>query len=205
MIYPAKFGIDTTYSQTYLGRLAEIRAEARPAHLVDSVCQRQLLVVADTRNEHCVFGRPRCRNPQGNPVGRFECGALRRHARRIAKRSGFRFRNIEVASCPPIEADPAAVSRTAAQRACEASLGCRAAGDSRFPVIIVSASWTTYASVSDAFLSAVFDTARAFAASGKLVIMVGKAPELEGYDARCPGKALSYPWLACPDLVVADG
>ena len=202
MIYPAKFGIDTTYSQTYLGRLAEIRAEARPAYLVDSVCQRQLLVVADTRNEHCVLGDPAAGTPKAILWGDSNAAHYVGMLDRIAQQAGFRFRNIEVGSCPPIAGDPAPYVSGAREHDCEASLDVVRPALSRFPVIIVSASWTSYQHRSDAFLSAFFDTARAFADSGKLVIIVGKVPPLEGFDARCPGKALSYPWLECPNLVV---
>ena len=40
------------------------------------------------------------------------------------------------------------------------------------------------------------------ASAGKLVILIGKAPEIDGYDRRCREKALSYPFLACPDYEV---
>ena len=68
----------------------------------------------------------------------------------------------------------------------------------RFDVVIIAASWSSYAFVSEDFLPTVLETARGLASAGKLVVLIGKAPEIDGYDRRCREKALSYPLLAVP-------
>jgi hypothetical protein len=120
----------------------------------------------------------------------------------FAKRSGFRFRNLEIPSCPPLRSDPRPFVEPRLQRACVDSLRIVAPVVDRFDVVIMAASWSSYAFVSEDFLPTVLETARGLASAGKLVILIGKAPEIDGYDRRCREKALSYPLLACPDYGV---
>jgi len=117
----------------------------------------------------------------------------------FAKRSGFRFRNLEIPSCPPLRSDARPFVEPRLQRACADSLRIVVPVVDRFDVVIMAASWSSYALVSEDFLPTVLETARGLAAAGKLVILIGKAPEIDGYDRRCREKALSYPFLACPD------
>ena len=115
----------------------------------------------------------------------------------FAVKEGFQFRNLELGSCPPLFGDPK--DFVAAKRLAD----CRDASNiiqqavEPFKIVIISASWNSYQERSKNFLDRFFDTARALARDGRLVILIGKAPIIPDYDRRCREKALSYPFLKC--------
>jgi peptidoglycan/LPS O-acetylase OafA/YrhL len=201
-IYPAKFGIATMYSPAYLKKLEEVRATSRPAYLDDSVCQRQQVVTADTRNEHCVLGDSAAGFPKAVLWGDSNAAHYVGMLDQIARRAGFRFRNIEIGSCPPVVGDPKPYISSVRRLECESSLDIVRPVVGRFPVIIVSASWTSYQERSAEFLTSFLSEVRALADSGKLVIILGKVLPVRGYDPRCREKALRFPWLLCANPVV---
>ena len=202
-LYPARLGIGTLGSQAYQARLSALREQTRPALLFDWACQRQRLVEKDTADERCVLGADSSEPPRAILWGDSNATHYIGMLTVFAKEAGFRFRNIEVGSCPPLASDPAPYVKAYREVDCRASLHVARPVVDRFPVVILASTWTVYQAKSDAFLPAFFDTARALAAAGKLVILMGKVPPIGGYDRRCREKALSYPLLACPDLVVA--
>jgi hypothetical protein len=63
--------------------------------------------------------------------------------------------------------------------------------------VIISASWSAYQENDAGFLDEFFETVRDLVGEGKLVILIGKAPVMLGYDRLCREKALSYPFLNC--------
>ena len=192
-------------SPNYASALAAVRDHMRPAYAYDYVCQRQHIESDDVRDPHCVLGADNDDAPIAILWGDSNAAHYVGMLAAFARDAGFRFRNVEVGDCPPITTDPAAF--VAARRLAD----CRAAQPlvqplvERFPVIMLSASWTAYEAFSDRFLDAFFDSTRALAQAGKRVVIIGKAPMFPGYDRLCWEKALSFPHMQCraPDLPLA--
>jgi len=116
--------------------------------------------------------------------------------------SGFRFRNAAVGSCPPLFSDPSQFVERRRAADCRASLEVLRPLVEAFSVVIVSSAWLGYGADNSKYLNSFFDTARQLAAMGKLVIVIGEAPWVPGYDRRCSEKALSYPFLRCPHVTL---
>ena len=128
----------------------------------------------------------------------------------FAQESGFQFKNLEHASCPPINSDPAAFMPAKRLEDCRNSLHTITKSFDRFDVFIISAAWDNYLSKSDDFLDLFFYTASDLASHGKLVILLGKIPPIKGYDRFCKEKAINLPYMECsqaaailPDKIAA--
>ncbi len=183
----------------YRTRLAALRQQTRPAYLYDYVCQRQKIMRTDAQNPKCVVGAdtadPAVAILWGDSNAAHYVGMIGAFARK----QGFKFRNLEVGSCPPIDSDPKDFVSSKRLPDCRDSYEIARETIDAFPVVMISASWTGYQQISEKFLGAFFDTATSLAAKGKLVILIGKAPVISGYDRRCREKALSYPLLLCSE------
>ncbi|HLX29486.1 MAG TPA: acyltransferase family protein [Casimicrobiaceae bacterium] len=198
-LYPAPTGLLGLHSDAFRQRLARVRLATAPALAFDWACQRQRLALRDTRDERCVLGAPKEDEPRAILWGDSNAAHYIGMIEVFAKQAGFRFRNVEVGSCPPLRSDARRFVEPARQRDCVDSLHLVAPVVDRFDVVMMAASWTAYQATSGEFLPALFETAQALASSGKLVILIGKVPEIPGYDRRCREKSLSYPFLACPE------
>jgi len=198
-MYPVPVGALSAHTDAYRQRLAHLREVTTPAVSFAWTCQHQWMRPRDTVDPRCVLGAPGSGEPRAILWGDSNAAHYIGMIEAFAKRSGFRFRNLEIPSCPPLRSDARPFVEPRLQRACADSLRIVVPVVDRFDVVIMAASWSSYALVSEDFLPMVFETARGLAAAGKLVILIGKAPEIDGYDRRCREKALSYPFLACPD------
>jgi peptidoglycan/LPS O-acetylase OafA/YrhL len=202
-IYPAPVGALSAHADAYRQRLARLREATTPAVSFAWTCQHQWMRPRDTVDPRCVLGAAGSGEPRAILWGDSNAAHYIGMVEAFAKQSGFRFRNLEIPSCPPLRSDPRPFVEPPLQRACTDSLGIVAPVVDRFDVVIMAASWSSYAFVSEDFLPTLLETARGLASAGKLVILIGKAPEIDGYDRRCREKALLYPLLACPDYDVA--
>jgi SGNH domain (fused to AT3 domains) len=184
-------------SDDYKANLAGVRASARPAYDYHYVCQRQLIRTEDISDDRCVVGADVGEPPVailwGDSNAAHYVGMLGVFAREL----GFRFRNIAVGSCPPIDADVAEFVGAKRLADCRASLNVIRQALDPYPVVLISASWLSYRSTADRFLDAFFDTVRGLAERGKLVIILGKAPVIHTFDRLCQEKALSLPFMKC--------
>lgn len=184
----------------YRQQLAGLRDQTRPAYSYDYVCQRDKITAVEARSAHCIVGAG---NPDAATIllwGDSNAAHYIGMVGAFANLDHFRFRNVEVGSCPPLTSDPAAF--VAAHRLAD----CRASALAIAPllraadVVIISAFWQAYQAKSGQFLATFLGTARQIAASGKLVILIGKAPEMTGFDRLCRLKALRVPFLSCPEI-----
>ena len=116
--------------------------------------------------------------------------------------AGFKFRNIAVGSCPPITRDPGPYVSVRRATDCRKVISTISAALSSADVVVLSANYPEYIQRSANFLETFFATVRELTDSGKLVILIGKAPVIAGYDRRCREKSLSYPSLECPRISV---
>lgn len=121
----------------------------------------------------------------------------------FGRSAGFHFRNIEIGSCPPVDGDPRHFVEARREADCRASLEMVRPMIERYSVVIISSSWSAYQQRSATFLPAFVATVRRLVETGRQVILIGKVPEVSGYDRRCREKALSYPLLLCPDIVAS--
>ncbi|HET7586616.1 MAG TPA: acyltransferase family protein [Gammaproteobacteria bacterium] len=198
IIFPANFQLPWL-SATYRARLAAARATA-PAFASPNVCQVAQVQSGDLSDPDCVLGAAGNSAPVilwGDSNAAHYVGMVDE----IALKAGFRFRNIEVTACPPVEGDPAPFVAPTRAGKCRASLAVIRPEIGHYKAVILSAAYTTYANESPDFLSRFLDTARHIAGEGKVVVIIGKAPAMDGYDRRCWQKALSYPFLTCPEIV----
>ncbi|TFW30676.1 acyltransferase family protein [Massilia horti] len=185
-------------SADYKTQLAAFRNRTKPAYQFDYVCQRQHISIADARNEHCVLGAQSGAPPSVILWGDSNAAHYVGVVGAIAREAGFRFRNIELGSCPPLRSDPALFVSVKRLHDCESSAGPILATVDGFDTVIIGASWTDYLRKSERFFDVFFSEVSALAKAGKHVILLAKAPVIDGYDRRCREKSLSYPLLHCP-------
>lgn len=185
------------FSDNYQRSLVALRDEIRPAHRYDYVCQSQRVTATEANDEHCVLGTAWDPSTDvilwGDSNAAHYIGILGS----FAERSGFAFRNLQIGSCPPIDADPARFAPSRRIADCQASSAVMLDAVRQYKVVIISANWTDYQSRSDRFLEVFYKTAEDLVQQGKRVILIGKAPIIGGYDRLCREKAVSYPGLDC--------
>ncbi len=185
-------------SDDYKASLAAIRDQTRSTREYDYVCQRARITLTDATDDRCVVGVDSAAAPEALLWGDSNAAHYVGMIGVFAKQAGFRFRNLATESCPPIHGDPEAFVPARRLADCRDSAEIVRPVVNAFEVVIISASWTTYQERSEEFLDAFFDTVRVLVDQGKLVVLIGKAPVIPGYDRRCREKALSYPFLECP-------
>jgi peptidoglycan/LPS O-acetylase OafA/YrhL len=110
LVYPAKFGVDLQ-AEDYRQALARLREDAQPAFTFEWACQRQRVTQADAVDPRCVLGAELPIPPKAILWGDSNAAHYIGVVNAIASAAGFRFRNLEVGSCPPIHSDPKALSR----------------------------------------------------------------------------------------------
>jgi peptidoglycan/LPS O-acetylase OafA/YrhL len=184
----------------YRTRLAAMREQGVPTWKSPYICQRHILSLADVTDARCVVGPDSEGEPAillwGDSNAAHYVGVLGAFARE----SGFRFRNVEVGSCPPLLVDPKRFVEARREGDCVASLAILRPLLDRAQVVIISASWSEYQQRSASFLETFYATVSELAAQGKRVILIGKLPILSGFDRRCREKALKFPFVRCPDI-----
>jgi peptidoglycan/LPS O-acetylase OafA/YrhL len=184
-------------SEDYKANLATVRDSTRPAVGYDYVCQRQKIKAEDLVNDHCVVGAEIGGPPVAILWGDSNAAHYIGMIAVFAREQGFRFRNVEIGLCPPIEADPADFVTAKTLADCRDSIKTVRQSIDAYPVVLISAAWSLYQSRSDRFLDVFFDTARALASRGKLVVILGKVPVISTYDRLCWEKTLSFPFMKC--------
>jgi peptidoglycan/LPS O-acetylase OafA/YrhL len=196
LIYGGRLSIPL-HSAKYRENLAQIRTRTQPAYFFNYVCQRQKITREDIEDEQCLVGANSSDAASAILWGDSNAAHYIGLLGSFARQSGFRFRNVEIGSCPPINGDPKEFVETRRETDCRESLNLVHQAVNDFRVVIISASWPSYQAKSQNFLQVFFDTVKSLTRRGKRVILLGKAPVISGYDRRCQEKALSYPFLEC--------
>ena len=93
-------------SNDYKSSLATLRDETRPAYDYDYVCQSDIIKTKDINNNDCVIGENSNDPPLAILWGDSNAAHYIGMLGVFAREEKFRFRNIEISSCPPINADP---------------------------------------------------------------------------------------------------
>jgi peptidoglycan/LPS O-acetylase OafA/YrhL len=181
----------------YRARLDEVRRDRTPAYAIEYVCQRQRLTEADATDARCVVGAASAAAPSAILWGDSNAAHYVGMLGAFAREGGYRMRNIAVGSCPPIDTDPTPFVRAWRRADCQASLKVARAAVRRYPTVIMSAAYTDYLGSAEMLVHRFAETVTRLSKAGKRVIVIGKIPEIPGYDPTCAEKALSYPMMVC--------
>jgi peptidoglycan/LPS O-acetylase OafA/YrhL len=188
------------HSDEYVRHLEELRVKARPAYVYDYVCQRQRLRAEDAVNESCVLGVRNGDQPVALLWGDSNAAHYIGVIAAIAEHSGFRFRNLEVGRCPPVLTDPLPFVEAARLVDCRDAKAVVQPALATFPIVMISAAWTSYQRRDPTFLSTFFRTVETLVREGKRVVVIGKAPEFPAFDRRCGEKSIKYPGRKCSNV-----
>lgn len=197
IIYGPKHGFPVA-PDSYLRTLERVRDDSRPAYSYRWICQHQNITRADLSDDRCIAGGGG-ENPQTSLLlwGDSNAAHYAPMIREFAAFSGYQFRNIAIGSCPPLLSDPKPYVEARRLDDCRESNALISSELKRFPVIAVSAAWTSYQQRDSTFLSAIRDLAENLSARGHRVILIGKAHAIPGYDRRCEERALRIPLRQC--------
>lgn len=203
LVYPQRFGVELE-SPHYTAQLAALRAATQPAFLAAPVCQFQAITPAQMTLDRCVSGA--ASNPRVEALlwGDSNAAHYQGMLDVIAQHAGFRLRNIEIGSCPPLPGNVSAFVAPRRARDCEHASAVVRDAINDYPVVILAGLWTAYQQRSAEFLPSLFASIDALARSHRLVVVLGKAPTLTGYDRKCREKALKVPLLNCPTRIAVD-
>ncbi|MFO0690669.1 MAG: acyltransferase family protein [Myxococcota bacterium] len=181
----------------YRASLAAMQQQVLPPFHFPSVCQRQLATPALLEDPVCVVGAKGEAPPRAILWGDSNAAHYVGVLQAFAEAAGFRFRNVAVGACPAIDGDPAPLVLPHRLKDCRASLALVRPVVETYPVVVLAVSWIRYEDTERLFADAQA-TIRRLAGEGKQVVVLGKIPEIPGYDRRCREKALRYPGLVCP-------
>lgn len=184
-------------SDDYKSNLATLRDETRPAYQYKYVCQRQVIKPEDIENEHCILGDKSLDQPKAFLWGDSNAAHYVGMLGIFAEKGGFKFRNLEVGSCPPLDTNPGTFVPAKRYSDCNSSREIILKAVDQFDVLIISANWPAYQTRSNDFFKTFFAMTETMANKGKLVILLGKVPVVPEYDRLCREKALSFPFMKC--------
>jgi peptidoglycan/LPS O-acetylase OafA/YrhL len=202
-MYADGYGLRWFPGSNYRAELAAVRQQTRAAYDYEYVCQKQRPTLQDAEQARCVIGSESSEEPRALLIGDSNAAHYVGMLGVFGRTEGFRFRNLEIGACPPIQSDPQNFVVPARLADCRDFLQVFNDVTQRYDVIVISASWSDYQKRSDLFLRQLFETVSALAGQKKLVVLIGKAPVIAGYDRLCREKALSYPQMRCPLTQVA--
>jgi len=163
------------------------------AYEYDYVCQRTVATRKDAEDQHCILGPDGLKPSEPARVvlwGDSNAAQYVGMVGAMARKAGFSFRNIEPDSCPPIFQDTRPFTLAKRRQDCVVS------GPAVFPairsadVVIMGGDWPGYQERARGFYDAMHATIKELTDAGKRVIILGKSPEIPGYDRDCREKAL---------------
>ena len=200
-IYPQRVG-GALSGSVYGAQLAAVRAATQPAFLAPGVCQFQAITASELALDRCVSGASASGSPAAILWGDANAAHYVGMVERIATRAGFRFRNIEIGSCPPLLHDPAPFIDAPRVADCRHANQLVRAHLADYPVVILGGLWNSYDARSAEFLPQLFDSIRTLAGQHRAVVILGKAPAVRGFDRKCREKALRIPLLDCGQMLL---
>lgn len=180
----------------YRQTLAELRAANGPALIDPRVCQNQKLNIQSLADDKC-SSDSNAAISQVLLYGDSNAAHFVPMLNSVANRDGYVIQNMEVGACPPIASDPTRFVTSLRVRDCRAASEQFLRAVARYPVVILSASWTTYHDQSADFFTALFTTVKLMVDRGQRVVLIGKVPVVEGFDRHCREKSLTIPGLEC--------
>jgi peptidoglycan/LPS O-acetylase OafA/YrhL len=184
-------------ASTYARSLAALRALDLPTTEFDYVCQRKALDTRELSNDRCAIGGGTMPASRVLLMGDSNAAHYVGIIGTFAEHSKFRFRNLEVGSCPPVFGDISEFVDARRIADCTASQKVWRAALDAADVVILGGSWSEYHGHSPRFLPTLFEQVRQYTAMGKQVVLLGKVPVITKYDRLCREKALRFPFKVC--------
>lgn len=186
------------WNSDYLARLASVQQAHRPAYEFDYVCQRKNLTDIDAADSRCVIGSGTRQEPTVLLWGDSNAAHYVGLIGTFANQSGFNFRNLEVGSCPPVLGEISQFTDKNREKDCQSAQTVVKTVLDKSSIVIIAGAWNLYHEKSPIFLESFFNSTRKMRNEGKsIIIIIGKIPELDGFDRNCTAKSLTYPFLKC--------
>ena len=161
------------------------------------ICQRPLLRGQD-------FQDPRCDINSNGDVPRILLWGDSNAAHYVgmlaafAEQHNFSFKNLAHSGCPPFQIDAGRFVSETLRQNCSQSANLVASNVGQFETVILSASWPRHLKSSEpARREALEETVDWLNSLEKSVVLIGKAPIIEGADPECGIKAIKVPFLNC--------
>lgn len=115
----------------------------------------------------------------------------------IAKESGFSFRNVEHAACPPFVNGAGFFVKEGGKEICNNAVETVKKYLDRYSVVILGAQWTIYSERNESFSKALEDTVDFLLGSDKVVVLLGRVPRFKNIDNDCRVKELKALFPVC--------
>lgn len=190
-------GLGVRYWTPYRLIHQDLVSQTKAAFEYDYVCQKPELSNNDIESTDCVLGRGADDSPKvllwGDSNASHYIGMLAT----FAEMEGFKFRNMEHGSCPPLMSDPKLYVSEQIYPGCSRSLDRFYSALTHYDVLIISASWSAYQTQNVDFLQTFKTSVLTLVEQGKKIILIGKIPTFKTYDRFCKVKSLVYPYLSC--------
>jgi peptidoglycan/LPS O-acetylase OafA/YrhL len=166
-----------------------LHEKPRPAFEFTQVCIPEHVDAKLLSNPRCITGAPLSSAPRVLLWGDSNAAHYVDLLASIARHAGFNFRNVATYSCPPLLSDAAPYVLAKRLNECRAAfIPIQKVLENDIDVVILAGHWPDYAAHSSKFFSDLFATAAALSAAGKLVVIMGKAPTMSGFDINCKEK-----------------
>ncbi len=198
IVYAQKLTIPL-WPSNYLVELERTRDVTRAAFTYEWICQRQRVSAEDLADRRCVVGSGGHGAPRTLIWGDSNAAHYVPMVREIAVEAGTQVRNIAVGSCPPLLMDAEAYVEARRLSDCRESAAVILKELDKYPLVVLSAAWSSYAVRDGNFLRDVAKTVHSLRELGHTVVVIGRAPVLASYDRRCLEKALRVPFKSCPN------
>ncbi|SNS81813.1 Peptidoglycan/LPS O-acetylase OafA/YrhL, contains acyltransferase and SGNH-hydrolase domains [Noviherbaspirillum humi] len=197
LVYPGTL-INKIWTTNFEVISAKVLATEIPPTEYEYVCLRKTLTIVDASDGRCVIGDFRSARPPALLWGDSNAAHYVGMVGYFASHNNFTVRNLAAGTCPPILGDKLRqyVSRTREPH-CLASQAVVIEALKATEVVIIGAAWNFYEEYGTDFLTDFFATVRQLTDAGKEVVIIGKIPEIDGFDRYCKVKALRYPLLYC--------
>ena len=181
----------------YENQIGAIREVARPAYHYDYVCQGKRTEASDLSDPDCIVGASTDEAPKAILWGDSNASHYVGMIGVFAKEAGFRFRNIEVGSCPPLNSNPEQLISIEKLDDCSSSNKLVWDAIDSYDTVIVSASWTSYKAKGGDVVAEFEKTLKQLVARNRNVIIIGKGPVVGNYDRLCKEKAVGFRFISC--------
>lgn len=171
-----------------------------PAYEYAYVCQKSEITIDDINNQNCIVGKNSGVDKKKPSVLLWGDSNAAHYIGIIGKfgeKAGFSFMNLEHSSCPPLLSEPTEFILPRRLENCTKSLQRIKQVVNSYKVIIISSAWTDYQTKSDKFLRDFYKTVERLRDNGKLIILLGNIPHIDGYDRKCNEKAIGIPFIDC--------
>ncbi|MDC0603080.1 acyltransferase [Aliiglaciecola sp.] len=194
------------YSTSYIAQYTQLKADYKPAYEYNYICQRESFIPSDLTDSQCIIGHSNNENVDVLLMGDSNAAHYAGVIGEFAADQGFAFRNIQLASCPPVDGTvkPFLFAKRVDQ--CQKSKDMLFASLDSYSTLIISANWSFYQARSAQFFERFSQTIERLSSRHKKIILLGKVPIFSQYDRLCGEKSLSYPGKKCqfsPELMTA--